>query len=1094
MNPVVFAMRHPITTLMLVVALVSGGTLATSEMQKDIFPSLNTPRIYVFLQFGGMTPSQMEGLVVNQFELLFQYVDGVSEIESRCIQQVALLKMSFYPGIDMGQAMGQVVAMANRAMSLMPPGTLPPMVMRLDAGSVPVGYLVMEAKTTPLGMVADYAQNVVRPAVQQNVPGTVAVSPFGPNVRSILVNCDPVKLEAYNLTPLDVTKALMSGNAVIPGGNLYVKDTMPMVTTNALVTDIQDIAKVPLRLGENVYIRDVATVQNATDIDYGYALVGGKKSVYLPIIKKSTASTLTVVADIRKSMPLFRSVVPPDVTVNFEFDESPVVLAAVESVASEGLIGATLVGLTILLFLRDWRSVIVVVANIPLALLGSLFGLWVTGNTINIMSLGGLALAIGILVDEATVTIENVHAQMADTDNVATAALRANNVTAVPRLLALLCILSVFIPAFIMKDPLRSLFMPLTLGVGFAMISSYLLSSTLVPILCVYLLKHMGEAKESFFDKIRGSFQGVVAHIVHLRGLTVPIYLAVCGLIIWLVGLQLGREIFPQVDSGEFVLRFRPPLGSNFNLTREMAVKCRDVIEQEAKPENIEFTMGFAGQVAPNFGMNNMVLFMRGPDDGQLRVALREGSGIRLAEFRERLRKALPERVVPWLAKRLELGGLTSTEAHRQAKMATFRFEPGDIVTKVMSFGSLTPISVRVIGTDLEKVRLHARRVVEQMKRIPFLRDIEYEQMMDYPTVQVDIDREKAGLSGISVKGVGDPIIETTSSSRFIALNYWTDQKTGFDYQVEVLVPPKYMTTVAELETVPVASVNPLVNLMVRDVAAVRPTRIPGEIDRAASLRFLSINANVEGEDFGRASDQVQRAIDAVDKERPRGVRVVPMGQLPPMNEMFQALGIGLGVAVFVILVLLTAYFQSPRLALISIGAVPGVIAGIVVMLYLTNTTLNIESFMGSIMCLGVSVSNSVMLVTFMNEHWKEGKTSVDAAIVGAGERLRPILMTATAMVIGMVPMALALERGSQMEAPLGRAVIGGLLMSTAATLLIVPAMFAMILGSRVARSPSIYPGDKDSAHYDPDYARTDEVVPLDRDPAEPAGPGSGKQ
>lgn len=1082
MNPVVFAMRHPITTLMLVVALISGGYQAYSKMQVDIFPSLNTPRIYVFLQFGGMTPSQMEGLVVNQFELLFQYVDGVSEIESRCIQQVALLKMSFYPGIDMGQAMGQVVAMANRAMSRMPPGTLPPMVMRLDAGSVPVGYLVLEAKTTPLGMVADAAQNVIRPAVQQNVPGTVAVSPFGPNVRSILINCDPVKLEAYNLSPLDVTKAIMAGNAVIPGGNLYVKDSMPMVTTNALVTDIQDLNKIPLRLEQNVYIRDVATVQDATDLDYGFALVAGKKSVYLPIIKKSTASTLTVVADIRKSLPLFRTLVPSDVTVNFEFDESPVVKEAVKSVASEGLIGAVLVSLTILLFLRDWRSVIVVVCNIPLALLGSLFGLYLTGNTINIMSLGGLALAIGILVDEATVTIENVHAQMAHTHNVATAALRANNVTAVPRLLALLCILSVFIPAFIMEDPLRSLFMPLTLGVGFAMISSYFLSSALVPILCVYLLKHIGEEKETWFDRIRNRFQALVAVLVRQRGLAVPAYLLACGLIIWQIGLRLGTEIFPQVDSGEFVLRFRPPPGSNFNLTREMAVKCREVIEREAGPENIEFTMGFAGQVAPNFGMNNMVLFMRGPDDGQLRVALRETSGIHLEEFRERLRKVLPERIIPWLAQRLETGGLSKAEAKRQAVRSTFGFEPGDVITKVMSFGSLTPISVRVIGKDLDKVRAHARKVVEHMKRIPYLRDIDYEQMMDYPTVQVDIDREKGGLSGVNVKAVGDPLIETTSSSRFIALNYWTDPKTGFDYQVEVLVPPRYMNTVAELETVPLGQVNPLLNLMVRDVARVRETRIPGEIDRAASLRFLSINANVEGEDFGRASRQVQQAIDTAG-EPPIGVRVIPMGQLAPMKEMFSALGQGLAVAVFVIVVLLTAYFQSLRLAIISIGAVPGVIAGIVTILYFTGTTLNIESFMGSIMCLGVSVSNSVMLVTFMNEHWKEAKPSTTAAIEGASERLRPILMTATAMVIGMLPMALGLERGSQMEAPLGRAVIGGLLMSTAATLLIVPAMFALIIGRSVARSPSVYPDDPASKYHDPSL-HSGEEASLDESPA----------
>ena len=1087
MNPTVFAMRRPVTTLMLVVALISGGVLAYQRMRVDIFPSLNTPKIYVFLQFGGMSPAQMEGLIVNQFELLFQYVDSVKEIKSRSIQQVALLELSFFPSTDMGQAMGQVVAMANRAMSRMPPGTLPPMIMRMDAGSVPVGYLVFESKVTSLGMMGDLAQNILRPLVQANVPGTVAVSPFGPNMRSILVNVDPHKLRDYNLTPQDVVDSLMTGNAVIPAGNVYIKDSMPMVPTNAMVTDIHDIGKIPLKMGQNVYIRDVATIQDATDVTYGYALVNGKKSVYLPIIKKSTESTLTVVANIRKSMQLFRDAVPKDVSVNFEFDESPTVVAAVESVATEGLIGAGLTGLMILLFLRDLRSVVVVVITIPLALLGSLVGLWMTGNTINIMSLGGLALAIGILVDMGTVVIENVHVQMKRTPNIATAVLHASLTTAVPILLALLCILSVFVPAFIMADPLRSLFMPLTLAGGFAVIVAYLLSSTFVPILCVWLLKPVGhgEKDHGLFARFLKVYRKVVGWSVRLRWLVVPGYLVACGLILWLVGLQVGTELFPQIDSGEFVLRFRPPPGSNFELTRQMAVKCLEEIEREAKPENIQITMGYVGQIAPNYGMDNMVLFMRGPDDGQLRVALREGSKIKLDAFRERLRKVLPERVIPWLAKRLEQGGLSKAEAEGKAKTATFGFQPGDVVTEVMSFGSVTPIEVQVIGTDLDKVRSHAEKLAGAMRRIPFLRDVQFGQTLDYPTIQVDIDREKAGLSEVNIQQAGNGVIVATSSSRFIALNYWQDVKTGFDYQVEVLVPTAQMTTAAEVETLPIGQVNPLVNLMVRDVATVHQSVMPGEIDRSMSQRFLSLTANVEGEDMGRAARQVQQAIRAAG-EPPRGVRVQILGQLPPMTEMFETLGIGLAVAVFVILVILTAYFQSPRMALISIGAVPGVSAGIAIILYVTHTSLNIESFMGSIMSLGVSVSNSVLLVAFMDDHWKGGASSIRAAIVGACERLRPILMTACAMTVGMVPMALALERGSEMQAPLGLAVIGGLVMSTFATLLVLPSFFALMIGRKVAHTPSIYPDDRASAHYDP-LVFSDEV---DKDhQGEPSAP-----
>jgi multidrug efflux pump subunit AcrB len=1069
MNPTVFAMRRPVTTMMLVVALISGGGLAYSRMRVDIFPPLNVPKIYVFLDYIGMSPDQMEGFIVNQLELYFQYVDGIADINTRNIQQVALCELAFFPGTDMGQAMAQVVAMSDRAMSWMPKGTLPPMIMRMDSGSVPVGYLVFESEKTSIGAMGDLAQNIIRPLVQKNVPGTVAISPFGPNMRSVIVNVDPQKLLDYNLTPQQVNEALTKGNAIIPAGNLYVNDTMPFVSNNATVVDVQKLLDIPLKIGLNVYLRDIATVQDDIDITYGYALVNGKKSVYLPIIKKDTGSTLTVVNDIHKSMQDFRDAVPEDVKVSFEFDESPTVVAAVESVATEGAIGAGLTGLMILIFLKDLRSVIVVVSNIPLALLGSLFGLWLTGNTINIMSLGGMALAIGILVDESTVTVENIHVQMQRTHNIASAVLHGSLITAVPRLLALLCILSVFIPAFIMGDPLRALFMPLTVAVGFAMISSYVLSSTFVPIMCVALIRHMGHIDEEagLFGRMLKGYRKIVGAFVRLRWIVVPGYLAACCLVLWLLGLQVGTELFPQIDSGQFVLRFRPPPGSNYELTRQMAVKCLEEIEREAGPENIQITMGYVGQVAPNFGIDNMVLFMRGPDDGQLRVALRDEGGIKLAEFRERLRKVLPERVLPWLIDRLVQGGLSREDATKEAKKSTFGFEPGDMVTNVMSFGSPMPIAVRVVGTDLKKVRQHAEKIAAGMKKIPTLRDVEFQQMLDYPSIEVEIDREKAGLSGATVEDVAHALVMATASTRFANLNYWIDIKTGFDYLVQVQIPPLRLVNMGDIETLPLESVNPLVNLMIRDVATVRKGVRDGEIDRDMSQRYLTLVSNVEGEDMGRAAARVNQVIDAAGTP-PRGVRVELMGQLPAMREMFQSLGIGLAVAVFVIFVLLTAYFQSPRLALISVGAVPGVLAGIATILYFANTSLNIESFMGSIMCLGVSVSNSVMLVTFMDEHWKGGYDSIESAIVGAGDRLRPILMTACAMSVGMVPMALALEKGSQMQAPLGQAVIGGLVMSTFATLLVVPAIFAVVIGKLKPVSPSIYPDDPESKHYDP--------------------------
>jgi multidrug efflux pump subunit AcrB len=1069
MNPIVFALRHPITQMMLVLALVSGGALALSRMRVDIFPTINQPEIYVFCNFGGMDPSQMEGLMVNQFEIAFQYVDGVKNVESRSIQQVAVIKISFYSDTDMAKAMSEVVSEATGALAFMPPNVLPPLIMQLDAGSVPVGYLVLQSKTSSLGRMGDLAQMRIRALVQANVPGTVATSPFGTNARSIVFSVDPDRLHSYNLTPDDVVQAIRAGNAISPSGNLYIRDEMPLVPNNAMITDPKDFGNIPVKKGLNVYLRDVGTVADATDINYGYALVNGSKSVYLPIVKKGTASTLQVVDDIHRSMPEFKAVLPEDVDITFEFDESPTVVAAIVNVGTEGLIGAALTAVMILVFLRDWRSVVVVVSNIPLALLGSLLGLWLTGNTINVMTLGGLALAIGILVDESTVELENVHAQMANTHSVARAAMVGNHITAVPRLLALLCILSVFVPAFIMAEPVRALFLPLALAVGFAMISSYFLSSTYVPVVAVWLLKHHGhssdEAALGWFGNVQIVFGRIVGRLLTLRWLVVPGYFAGCAAVLIGLGAQLGTELFPQVDSGQFVLRMRAPPGTNFEITRQIANKALHVVEEEVGDGNIEISMGFAGQQAPVYSMNNLILFMRGPDDAQLRIALTEGAA-RMPILRERLRKILPERVKPWLAELLIKTGLRPDDARQRAAQVVFGFEPGDVVSKVMSFGSPTPIEVMVVSPDLADAKAYALRVEAEMQKIPSLRDVQFQQTLDYPTIPVEIDRQRAGLSGLTAKDVADSILVATSSSRYVSRNYWRDPKTGIDYQVEVTVPTPRMNTPQQVETIPIRVTAGRKNLMVRDVAKVGKGSTHGEYDRSTMQRYLSLTANVEGEDLGRAARKIAKAIDDAG-EKPRGVEVRMAGQITPMLEMFKSLAIGLAIAVVAILILLTAYFESPRLALTAISAVPGVLSGVVLMLYVTGTTLNIESFMGSIMCIGVSISNSVMLVTFIGIEWQQGKAPLKAARAGAQERLRPILMTACAMTVGMVPMALALEHGSELQAPLGRAVIGGLLVSTFVTLFIVPSTFALIMGERKAVSPSIYPDDPHSTQHD---------------------------
>jgi multidrug efflux pump subunit AcrB len=1061
-------MRRPITVMMIIVALLGAGILALSQMRIDIFPAINAPQIYVVNNYAGMSPEQIEGIVTNVYEQNFQYVDGLKGVESKSIQNFVQLKLTFYPGTDMAAAMSQVVSLTNRARGQMPPSVLPPFVIRFDAANVPIGYLVMESKNRPIGELADLGLFRIRPLLIAQAPGTVSFSPFGSNTRAIVITVDPDRLRAHNFTPEDVVDALETGNVVAPSGNLYAQGQMPLVPTNAMVANPQELGNIPVKLGADVYLRDVGAIHDSTDIDYGCALVNGHRSIYIPVVKKDTASTLTVVKQIHDALPLMKSVVPADVDVRYEFDESPTVRAAIRSVATEGLIGAGLTGLMILLFLHDLRSVVVVLVSIPLSLTTSLVALWLTGNTINIMSLGGLALAIGILVDEATVTIENTHAQMRETTSVSRAARRAAAATATARLLAMLCILSVFIPTFILNEPVRSLFMPLTLAVGFSMIASYLLSSTLVPVLSVWLIRHGGKSahKQGLFDRVLPHFVRIVEVTVRRRWLVVVSYLVACGLLFWLVGRQVGAELFPEVDTGQFVLRFRAPPGSEYGLTRKCALKILDIIDEQSGGK-LAMSMGYVGMGATNTATNNILLFMRASDDGLLRVRLQKESGVSVAELRERLRKALPEQVAPWLKGLLEQQGYPAAEAQSRARQFSISFEPGDIVGTVMSFGSPTPVEVRVLGPEREAVRGYALKLLAALKKIPALRDVQLYQQLDYPTVRVDIDRQKAGLSGVAVKNVTDALLVGTSSSRYVVRNYWRDPKSGVDYQVQVQVPTQRMNRSQQVETLPIKKSSADSNLLIRDVATVEKSTTPGEIDRSAMQRYLSVTANVEGTDLGRAAQSIDQAI-ADAGQPPRGVRVEVRGQVAPMTEMFRSLAIGLALSVAVILVLLTGYFQSFRLGLISIGGVPGVVCGVALILLVTGTTLNIESFMGSIMCIGVSVSNSVLLSTFMDQHWRAGATVSQAAVEGSRERLRPILMTAAAMLLGTVPMALALEEGSGMTAPLGRAVIGGLLVSTFATLLIVPAMFVLVMGDAKKVSPSLDPDDAVGRHFDP--------------------------
>jgi multidrug efflux pump subunit AcrB len=1118
MNPVVFALRHPITVMVAMIGIVVGSGLAVSRMKIDIFPQLNLPVIYVCQPYSGMDPGQMEGLLTNYYEYHFLYINGIHHVESKNIQGLALMKLFFHPGTDMAQAMAEAIQYVNRSRAFMPPGTVGPFVMRFDTGSVPVGFLVLSSDNPDrtIGQIQDQGLFKVRPMFA-SLPGVSAPPPFGGSARAIVLRVDPDRLRAYNVSPDDVIAALVSGNTISPSGNIRVKDRMPIVAANAMVVQPQELGKIPIRPGANVYLRDLGVIEDSTDTTTGYALVNGRRAVYILVTKRADASTLSVVNEVKANLPKMQAALPEDmqdIKVRFEFDQSPYVTGAIGGVVVESLLGALLTGLMVFLFLHDWRSVIVVVLNIPLALLSSLIGLWLCGQTINLMTLGGLALAVGILVDEATVAVENIHTQMAKTESLARAVRRGIDETLVPRLLAMLCIVAVFLPSFFMQGAAQGLFVPLSLAVGFAMIASYLLSNTFVPVLSVWLLRHGAPAhgaapvglQRSSFARLHDGYVGIVRVFVKMRWLLVPAYLAIAGVGIWFAGGQLGQEIFPKVDAGQFQLRLRAPTGTRIERTEEISKEALAFISEKVGPENVAITLGYLGVVPSSFPINGVYQWMSGPEEAVFRVALKPGSGIATEQLKEQLREELPARLEAWLRPKLFAEGFTTDDAEERLRGLKLSFEPSDIVNVVMSFGSPTPIEVVVSGPSFADNRAHAARLKTGLEQIASLRDLQYGQPLDYPTVDVKVDREVAGRAGVTAEDVARSLVAATSSSRFVVPNYWRDPKSGIGYQVQVELPIERMNSPKEIGLVPIKHrFNG--QMLLQDVAEIQEGAMPGEYDRYNMRRIVSLTANVQGEDLGRVAGRIARAVKAVnmslwseyqnpdDGKRgwknsasgevvyqaaqptapPRGVTVDLRGQVEPMQQMFGALAggrmfegltAGLGLAVLAIFLLLAGYFQSFRLALVSVMTVPAVIAGVAVALLITGTTLNIQSFMGAIMAIGVATANAILLVTFAERSRRSGATATAAAAEGAQTRLRAILMTSLAMIAGMMPMALALGEGGQQVAPLGRAVIGGMVAATFATLLVLPCIFAAVQGRASVRSVSLDPDDKESPHY----------------------------
>ncbi|GEO08104.1 efflux RND transporter permease subunit [Segetibacter aerophilus] len=1085
------ALRKPITILVIVAGVFFFGINAVRNIKIDIFPDLNLPVIYISHPYGGFTPNQMESYFGKGYVNLLLYVSGVKSIETKNIQGLTLMKLTFYEGTNMAQAAAEVSTFTNRAQAIFPPGSQPPFIIRFDASTLPVGQLVLSSPIRNNNELLDMANVYVRSSFT-SIPGLISPAPFGGNVRTVVIKVDPELLRAHNLTPDQIVQAIRENNQATPSGNVRIGDYNYMTPSNTSIKKVKDFEDIPLFKGgvQNLFLHDVATVEDGADITVSYALVNGRRSIYMPITKSADASTWEVVQNLKKAIPRFQNVLPDDVKLSYEFDQSVYVINSVKSLITEGAIGAILTGVMVLLFLGDKRGALIVILTIPTSIITGILFLYLFHQTINIMTLSGLSLAIGILVDESTVTIENIHQHFDMGKPKALAIWDACKEIAFPKLLILFCILAVFAPAFTMKGIPGALFLPLAMAIGFSMIASYLLSQTFVPIMANWIMKphqkphkvtdksgaqrnltdeeefvashlsveserntwdqkkllienHGSNKKVTRFDRFRDQFLIFLNRILPLHK---PIVITYVVLAIGLAGFLLfsiGRDVLPKVNGRQFQVRLRQSDGTRLERTELNMIKTLHLLEDLIGKKNISVTSAFVGAHPGQFSTSPIYLFMSGSQEGVLQVNLAEDYKVNLDELKEKFRNKMKQ----------------------DLPNVAVSFEPIELTDKILSQGSPTPVEVRVIGKNKKLNEEFANKVLEKLKRIPYLRDAQIAQSTKYPAININIDRIRASQLGVSVSDISRSLTASTSSSRYTEKNVWLDEKASQGISVQVQVPEFKMSSINDVGEIPVLSNSP--RPVLRDVATITPDTTYGENDLLGSLPLLSVTANLNDKDLGTATADVEKAIKSLG-ELPRGLTIETKGLSQTLTETLDRLQNGLIVAIIVIFLMLAANFQSFKVSLVVLSTVPAVIGGSLILLLLTNSTLNLQSYMGMIMSVGVSISNSVLLITNAEQLRMHNGNAIESAREAAALRLRPILMTSVAMVVGMVPMALGLGEGGDQASPLGRAVIGGLIASTIVTIIILPLVFTWVQGKASTKSVSLDPEDKESIHYIP--------------------------
>jgi multidrug efflux pump subunit AcrB len=1035
------ALNRPYTFVVLALLLLIIGPLAAMRTPVDIFPDIRIPVIGVIWQYTGLPPDQMAGRIVTQYQrALTTTVNDIEHITSNSYNGVGIVKIFFQPNADIRTANAQVTAVSQTVLKQMPPGATPPLVINYSASTVPIIQLALSGEGLTEQMLGDIAINQLRTPLV-TVPGVAIPYPYGGKQRQIQIDVDPSKLQSLGLSGQDVANALAAQNLIQPAGTSKIGNFEYVIQVNNSPLKAVDMGDLPIKVvnGATVYIRDVATVRDGNPPQTNVVHVNGSRSVLMMVLKSGYISTLDIIDGVKKKAAAYKDSLPDALKIGFVGDQGVFVAASIEGVVREGVIAAVLTSVMILLFLGSWRSTIIIATSIPLAVFGSIIMLSAIGETLNIMTLGGLALAVGILVDEATVTIENINWHLEQGKEVRPAILDGAQQIVVPAFVSLLCICIVFIPMFFLQGIPRFLFVPMAEAVIFAMIWSFILSRTLVPTMAMYLLKpHQHEhgaplprtrnplvwfqrGFEARFERFRAGYRDLLTLALHHRPTFVIGFLGFIAASFVMVP-YLGQNFFPSVDAGQILMHVRLQVGTRLEESANQFADIQKAIRKIIPPDQIETMADNIGLPISGINLTYNNTGVIGPQDGDVQIKLKEDHPP-TENYVKAMREQLP-RLFPGI---------------------TFAFLPADIVNQILNFGAPAPIDLQVRGNNLNANFAYATRLLNQVRHIPGVADARIQQSTNNPTFNIDVDRTRAQYVGLTERDVVNSLTVNLSGSGQVAPTYYLNPDNGVNYSVVMQTPQYQIDSLSALETLPITSSSPTAAPILGGVASISRTTSSAIVSQYDIQPVVQIFATPQGRDLGGIASDVRKVIAENAKDVPKGSTVVLSGQVQTMNSSFSGLLFGLLGAIVLVYFLIVVNFQSWSDPFVIITALPAALAGIVWMLFTTHTTMSVPALTGAIMCMGVATANSVLVISFARERYDELGDPVAAAIEAGFVRIRPVLMTALAMIIGMLPMSLGLGEGGEANAPLGRAVIGGLAFSTIATLMFVPVVFSML-------------------------------------------------